>query len=192
MGLLSMVRSPDFIFCFGVQMVRMFSLNGSQSPTVTITPALAAAMVSSQSPTAVKLEEPGLSTSVAQEDKWSRCSGAEAGEKQENRKSRSGDRTKLVEPDRSRQLVFQWQSSSDSCTDESWSNYDTDTQTLLQIHAKGLHLGNMEDPLKIPIAGNFFLVYLQDVIHNVQSRGRQVNWRTDYTRQIRVEIQEVM
>ena len=83
MGFFSMVRSSGFIFCFGVQIVRMFSLNGSQSPTATITPALAAAMVSSQSPTAVKLEEPGLSTSVAQEDKWSRCSGAEAGEKQE-------------------------------------------------------------------------------------------------------------
>ena len=37
-----------------------------------------------------------------------------------------------VEPDPGRQLVFKWKSSPDSCTDESWSDYDTDTQNLLR------------------------------------------------------------
>ena len=53
-----------------------------------------------------------------------------------------------VEPDPGRQLVFKWKSSPDSCTDEdeSWSDYDTDTQPLkncvftntcrMDLHAK--------------------------------------------------------
>ena len=185
MGFFSMVRSSGFIFCFGVQIVRMFSLNGSQSPTATITPALAAAMVSSQSPTAVKLEEPGLSTSVAQEDKWSRCSGAEAGEKQENRKSRSGDRTKLVEPDRSRQLVFQWQSSSEKGA-KKWTNYDTVTQDQLRYQYWALKRGE-KDPLTISMYGQEYSVDLQDLVVNEKIfYGCQVNLRTSYKRHIRL------
>ena len=185
MGFFSMVRSSGFIFCFGVQIVRMFSLNGSQSPTATITPALAAAMVSSQSPIAVKLEEPGLSTSVAQEDKWSRCSGAEAGEKQENRKSRSGDRTKLVEPDRSRQLVFQWQSSSRRGA-KKWIDYDESTQDQLRFHWCEIKYYGSKDPLRISIDGQEYSVFLQDsVVNKNEFCGRQVNLRTKYTREIR-------
>lgn len=199
MGLLSMVRSPDFIFCFGVQMVRMFSLNGSQSPTVTITPALAAAMVSSQSPIAVKLEKPGLPrgrTRVAQEDRPLEEAKADKGHQSQSsgcRRSGSGASAQAgamgsqhpTELDPSRPLVFQWQSSSRRGA-KKWIDYDESTQDQLRFHWCEIKYYGSKDPLRISIDGQEYSVFLQDsVVNKNEFCGRQVNLRTKYTREIR-------